>query len=55
MFAALSVLIVCVAALLGLRWVLAHREKKFEHLPLVEMQKKLDELEQRLLNGAMRR
>lgn len=50
-----SVVSVCVASLLALRWVLAHREKKLEHAPLLEMQAKLDSLEQRMVSGAFRR
>ncbi len=52
---AFSVACLCGSGLLALRWVLSHREKKFEHLPLRQMQTKLDELEGKLLSGAMRR
>ncbi len=54
-YGAASVAIVCGSCLVALRWVIAHRERKFEHAPLVEMQKKLDELEGRLMAGALRR
>jgi hypothetical protein len=52
---ALSVLFLCVSGLVALKWTLVHREKKFEHLPLVEMMAKIDELESKLLGNAMRR
>lgn len=51
---ALSVAFVCAASLVALKWTLKHRELKFEHQPLAEMQRKIDELESRLLNAAMR-
>ncbi len=43
------------AALLALRMWLTHREKAFEHKPLAQMQAKLDELENKILSGVMRR
>lgn len=52
---AASVLFVVLGSLAGLRMVLAHKSKALEHAPLVKMQAKLDELEQRLVSGAMRR
>lgn len=51
----LSVGLVVGAALKGLEMVLRHKEKKFEHLPLAQMQTKLDELENRILGRAMGR
>lgn len=42
-------------ALVGLRMVLAHRARTLEHAPVAEIQKKVDELEARLLASAMRR
>ena len=48
-------LFVVLGSLAGLRMVLAHKSKALEHAPLVKMQAKLDELEQRLVSGAMRR
>ncbi len=50
-----SVTVVCVTALGSLQMVLKHREKRFEHAPLAEMERKLSDLESRLLNSAMRR
>ncbi len=48
-----SVAILAGCGLRGLAMVLAHREKKFEHLPLVKLEAKLDELENKLLSRAM--
>ncbi len=53
--AALSVAVVSLSALKGLQMLFAHRERKFVHEPLHLMQKKLDEMESRLLGQAMRR
>lgn len=51
----LSVALLVGGGLLALRMVLAHKSKTLEHAPLAEMQRKMDEVEQRLLSGAMRR
>lgn len=52
---AFSVACVCGCGLVALRWTLAHREKKLEHAPLAEMQRKLDGLESQILAGALNR
>ncbi len=39
----------------GFRLFLAHREKKLEHEPVARLQQRIDEIESRLLAGAMRR
>ena len=52
---AFSVACCCGSGLLALRWTLAHREKRLEHAPLAEMQRKLEALESQLLAGAMQR
>lgn len=49
--ALLSVAFVSTSGLLGLRMWLRHREKKLEHEPLVELQRRLERIE-RLANVA---
>ena len=50
-----SVALVAGAALKGLQMVLAYRERKVVHAPIAHLEAKMNELEQRLLAGAMRR
>ncbi len=50
---AFSVACVCGASLLALRWVLAHREKSFEHKPLAELQRELEALKTQILGRAL--
>ena len=50
-----SVAIIVIGALQGLRMWLAHAARKFEHAPVAELARKLDELEHRLLAASMRR
>ena len=50
-----SVALVAGAALKGLQMVLAYRERKVVHAPIAHLEAKMNELEQRLLSGAMRR
>ena len=54
MWAFASVVAVVAAGLLGLRMWLAARAKTFEHAPIATLQKRIDDLENRLLAGAMR-
>ncbi len=51
----IAIAALCLSALLGLRMWLAHREKSFAHAPLAQMEQRLNEVESRLLAGAMRR
>ena len=50
-----SVALVAGAALKGLQMVLAYRSAKVQHAPIAHLEAKMNELEQRLLAGAMRR
>jgi hypothetical protein len=50
-----AVACVCGAALKGLQMWLAHQRHKVEHAPVAELQRKLDELEGRLLQLQMAR
>ena len=50
-----SVAILAASALKGLQMVLAHREKKFEHAPLAQMQAELTALKSQMLATAMKR
>ena len=52
---AVSVALLVGGALKGLAMVLAFKATKLEHAPLVEMQAKLDALEQRILGQGMQR
>jgi hypothetical protein len=52
---AVSVALVVGGGLLALRMWLQHASKKLEHAPVADMQRKLDDIEQRLMAGAMRR
>lgn len=49
------VALVCGSALVALKWVLRHRELEFTHIPLAEMQRKLEALEAKILSGAFQR
>lgn len=50
-----AVAVSAVASLSGLRMWLAFKSRGFEHAPLAQMQRKLDELDAKLLNLAIRR
>lgn len=47
--------VVCGSGLVAFRWWIAHREKSFASAPLIELQRRLGELEDRLTAGAMTR
>ncbi len=51
----IAIAALCLSALLALRMWLRHREKELVHLPVVQLEAKLLDLEQRLMAGAMRR
>ena len=42
-----SVAVLAVSALLGLRMVLKHRERKVEHAPVADLEKRITELERK--------
>lgn len=50
-----AVAIVTGGGLVAFRWWLAFKGKTLEHAPLADMQRKLDELENRLLSQSMKR
>jgi len=51
----IAVAAVCGSSLVALRMWLAHKEKSYAHAPLAVLEQRINEIESRLLSGAMRR